>query len=43
MRSRERQVTERFLATIEWLGIPLATLDVRHFPMFEGLEPAYRR
>jgi predicted nucleic acid-binding protein len=81
MRSPERRVTERFLATILWtavdeetsqlagelgrrfrrshkhlgvadlviaattarLGIPLATLNVRHFPMFEGLEPAYRR
>ena len=30
-------------ATAARLGIPLATLDVRHFPMFEGLEPAYRR
>jgi predicted nucleic acid-binding protein len=81
MRSHERRVTERFLATIRWavvdektsqlagelgrrfqrnhggigvadlviaataalLDIPLATLNVRHFPMFEGLEPAYRR
>jgi predicted nucleic acid-binding protein len=81
MRSHERRVTERFLATIRWvvvdeeisvlagelgrrfrrshgaLGIadlliaataerhrlPLATLNVRHFPMFPGLEPAYRR
>jgi predicted nucleic acid-binding protein len=81
MRSHERCVTERFLATIRWvvvdeeisvlagelgrrfrrshgaLGIadlliaataerhrlPLATLSVRHFPMFPGLEPAYRR
>ncbi len=81
MRSHERRVTERFLATIRWsavdeevsglagelgrrfrrshtqigiadlviaatatrLRIPLATLNVRHFPMFEGLEPAYRR
>jgi len=80
MRSHERRVTERFLAT-RWavvdektsklagelgrrfrrnhggigvadlviaataalLDIPLATLNVRHFPMFEGLEPAYRR
>ena len=30
-------------ATAERLDIPLATLNVRHFPMFEGLEPAYRR
>jgi predicted nucleic acid-binding protein len=81
MRSHERRVTERFLATIGWstvdeetsrlagelgrrfrrshggigvvdlvvaatavrLKLPLATLNVRHFPMFEGLEPAYRR
>jgi predicted nucleic acid-binding protein len=81
MRSHERRVTERFLATIRWsavdgetsqlagelgrrfrpshgnvgvadlviaatatrLGVPLATLNVRHFPMFEDLEPAYRR
>jgi hypothetical protein len=33
MRSHERRVTERFLAT----------LNVRHFPMFPNLEPAYRR
>jgi predicted nucleic acid-binding protein len=81
IRSQERRVTERFLATIRWsavdertselagelgrrfrrshggigvadlvvaataarLSMPLATLNVRHFPMFEGLEPAYRR
>jgi predicted nucleic acid-binding protein len=81
MRSAERRVTERFLATIRWggvdeqistlagdlgrrfrrshgaigaadlviaataerLGIPPATLNVRHYPMFQGLEPAYRR
>jgi predicted nucleic acid-binding protein len=30
-------------AAAERLGLPLATLDVRHYPMFEGLEPAYRR
>ena len=30
-------------ATAALLDIPLATLNVRHFPMFEGLEPAYRR
>jgi predicted nucleic acid-binding protein len=30
-------------ATAERLGIPLATRNVRHFPMFPGLEPAYRR
>ena len=30
-------------ATAQQLGLPLATLNVRHFPMFEGLEPAYRR
>jgi predicted nucleic acid-binding protein len=81
MRSQERRVTERFLATIRWVGVdeeistlagnlgrrfrrshvalgvadlligataerlelPLATLNVRHFPMFPSLEPAYRR
>ena len=81
MRSHERRVTERFLATIRWVGVdeeistlagdlgrrfrrshgalgvadlviaataerhklPLATLNVRHFPMFPGLEPAYLR
>jgi predicted nucleic acid-binding protein len=81
MRSHERRVTERFLATIRWsavdeetsrlagelgrrfrrshrslgvtdlviaatatrLQVRLATLNVRHFPMFESLEPAYRR
>ena len=81
IRSHERRATERFLATIRWVGVdaeistlagelgrrfrrshgalgvadlliaasaerlrvPLATLNVRHFPMFEGLEPAYRR
>jgi predicted nucleic acid-binding protein len=81
MRSHERRVTERFLATVGWstvdeeisrlagelgrrfrrshggigvvdlvvaatavrLKLPLATLNVRHFPMFEGLEPAYVR
>ena len=30
-------------ATATRLRAPLATLNVRHFPMFEGLEPAYRR
>ena len=30
-------------ATAERLGLPLATRNVRHFPMFKGLEPAYRR
>lgn len=30
-------------ATAEHLALPLATLNVRHFPMFEGLEPAYLR
>ena len=30
-------------ATAMRLRAPLATLNVRHFPMFEGLEPAYRR
>ncbi len=29
-------------ATAEQLGLPLATLSVRHFPMFPKLEPAYR-
>jgi predicted nucleic acid-binding protein len=81
MRSHERRVTERFLATIRWVGvdkeisasagdlgrrfrrshgtigvvdlviaataerlrIPLATMNVRHFPMFPALEPAYQR
>jgi predicted nucleic acid-binding protein len=81
MRAHERRVTERFLATIRWVGVdreistlagdlgrrfrrshgalgvadlfiaatseqlgfPLATLNVRHFPMFPGLEPAYLR
>jgi predicted nucleic acid-binding protein len=81
MRSHERRVTERFLATIRWvvvdedissragelgrrfrrshgalgvadlviaataerLELPLATLNLRHYPMFPGLEPAYRR
>jgi predicted nucleic acid-binding protein len=81
MRSNERRVTERFLATIRWVQVdeeisalagelgrrfrrshgalgladlviaataerrrvPLATLNVRHFPMFPELVPAYRR
>jgi predicted nucleic acid-binding protein len=81
VRSSERRVTERLLATIRWvvvdedvsglagelgrrfrrshgaigtadlvvaataerLKLPLATLNVRHYPMFPGLEPAYRR
>jgi predicted nucleic acid-binding protein len=81
VRSNERRLTERFLATIRWavvdeaisglagelgrrfrrshgaigttdlvvaataqrLEIPLGTLNVRRFPMVEGLEPAYRR
>jgi predicted nucleic acid-binding protein len=30
-------------ATAVRLRAPLATLNVRHFPMFENLEPAYRR
>jgi predicted nucleic acid-binding protein len=30
-------------ATARRLELPLATLNVRHFPMFPGLEPAYRR
>ena len=25
------------------LGLDLATLNVRHFPMFEGLRPPYAR
>jgi predicted nucleic acid-binding protein len=29
-------------ATADVLGAPLATLDVRHFPMFEGLRPPFR-
>ena len=48
-------MTERLLAAIRWvvideelsraakLEIPLATLNVRHFPMFPELEPAYQR
>jgi predicted nucleic acid-binding protein len=30
-------------ATAERLALPVATLNVRDFPMFPGLEPAYRR
>ena len=30
-------------ATAPRLRILLATLNIRHFPMFPGLEPAYRR
>jgi predicted nucleic acid-binding protein len=30
-------------ATAERLKVPPATLNVRRFPMFPGLEPAYRR
>lgn len=30
-------------ATAERLGLPLATRNVRDFPMFPGLEPAYQR
>ena len=30
-------------ATAERLGLPLATRNVRDYPMFPGLEPAYRR
>ncbi len=29
-------------ATAEELGLELATLNVRHFPMFEGLQAPYR-
>jgi predicted nucleic acid-binding protein len=29
-------------ATADVLGAPLATLDVKHFPMFEGLRPPFR-
>jgi predicted nucleic acid-binding protein len=29
-------------ATAEQLGVELATHNVRHFPMFEGLRPPYR-
>ena len=81
VRSHERRVTERLLATIRWapvdesistlagelgrryrrshgalgladlivaataerLALPVATLNVRDFPMFPGLEPAYPR
>ncbi|HTM86161.1 MAG TPA: VapC toxin family PIN domain ribonuclease, partial [Mycobacterium sp.] len=28
-------------ATAELAGAALVTLNVRHFPMFEGLKPAY--
>lgn len=28
-------------ATVEHVGAELATANVRHFPMFTGLEPAY--
>lgn len=28
-------------ATAQVLGLPLATANVRHFPMFEGLDPPY--
>lgn len=28
-------------ATAELRGLPLATLNVRHFPMFPGLEPPF--
>ena len=28
-------------ATAEALGLELATLNIRHFPMFEGLRPPY--
>jgi predicted nucleic acid-binding protein len=30
-------------ATAERLGLPLATRNLRDYPMFPGLEPAYRR
>jgi predicted nucleic acid-binding protein len=29
-------------ATADLLGAPLATLNVKHFPMFEGLRPPFR-
>lgn len=29
-------------ATSDLSGLPLATSNVRHFPMFEGLRPPYR-
>lgn len=29
-------------ATAQFLGAALLTLNVRHFPMIDGLEPAYR-
>jgi predicted nucleic acid-binding protein len=28
--------------TVEELGLELATLNVRHFPMIPGLAPSYR-
>jgi len=28
-------------ATAEYLGLPLATMNVRHFPMFRGLRAPY--
>ena len=44
MRSHERRATDLIVAAAaERLGLPLATHSVRHVPMFEGLEPAYRR
>lgn len=29
-------------ATAERLGLPLATTNIKHFPMFKGLKPPYR-
>ena len=35
-------VTERIAATALDLGLDLATLNVKHFPMFRGLRPPFR-
>lgn len=47
---RRWRASNRGLATIDLVvaatalehSLDLATLNVRHFPMFEGLEPPYR-
>jgi predicted nucleic acid-binding protein len=47
---RRRRASHRGLATADLViaatalehGLALATLNVRHFPMFEALEPPYR-
>lgn len=41
-RSHDLAVTDLLIAaTAEVHGLPLATSDVRHFPMFAGLQPPY--